>query len=371
MAIGILYKEELKEYDFGPAHPFRGDRYKAFIDLLRESLPDHHNYRILAAESATEDDLLRVCDQDYIDFTAQFYKAANLGLTHSGRFSEYHSPDNLPGGRPGRVEEAARLVIGQARLACDLVQRGDYAKMVSLGGGLHHAHRRYGEGFCIYNDVAFSALYLLQEYGLERVLIVDTDAHAGNGTSDYFYDTSKVLFIDLHQDPFTIYPGTGFPHQIGKGEGKGYTINVPLPVLAGDASYELAFDEIVQPVAEEFQPQIIIRNGGSDPHFADGLTSLGLTLEGFDLIGRRIADLSDRLCQGRAVDLICSGYNQTVLPYAWLSLVCGFAGIDLALPEPEPAPQSLAADQSLDDTRLAIQRVRTYLKGSWRCFRNA
>ena len=371
MAIGILYRDELREYDFGPAHPFRGDRYRAFITLLEGSLAKDDNYRVLQADWATEEDLLRICDRDYIDFTTQFYREANLGTVQNGPFSQFQSPDNMPGGTPGKVEEAARLVVGQAKLACDLIQRGEYAKVVSLGGGLHHARRRYGEGFCIYNDVAFCALYLIQEYGLERVLVLDTDAHAGNGTSDYFYDTSKVLLIDLHQDPFTIYPGTGFPNQIGEGDGKGYTVNVPFPVSAGDDSFQLVFDEVVQPIAEEFKPQIIIRNGGSDPHVLDGLTSLGLTLKGFDFIGRTVATLSDQLCQGHVVDLSCSGYNQRVLPYAWLSLICGLANIDLPLSEPEPLPQRPARDRSLEETALAIQRVRKYLKGYWRCFSNA
>jgi len=164
----------------------------------------------------------------------------------------------MPIGRPGKLEEAARLVIGQAKLAADLVQSGQFNMVVSLGGGLHHARRGYGEGFCLYNDVAFCATYLLEEYNLERILILDTDAHAGNGTSEYFYSSPQVLFIDLHQDPRTLYPGTGFAPDTGIGEGKGFTVNVPMPVYAGNDSYRLVFDEIVGPLAEEFKPQIII-----------------------------------------------------------------------------------------------------------------
>ncbi len=109
--------------------------------------------------------------------------------------------------------------MGQAKMAGDLVQRGEFKKAISLGGGLHHAQRNYGEGFCVYNDVAFCGLYLMKTYELERILILDTDAHAGNGTSDYFYEDPRVLFIDLHQDPRTLYPGTGFAHEIGSGRG--------------------------------------------------------------------------------------------------------------------------------------------------------
>jgi acetoin utilization protein AcuC len=170
----------------------------------------------------------------------------------------------MPIGRPGRIEEAARFVVGQAKMACDLIQTGIYKKVISIGGGLHHAKPSYGEGFCLYNDVAFCALHLMQQYELERILILDTDAHAGNGTCEYFYEDARVLFIDLHQNPMTLYPGTGFADQIGHGKGKGFSVNIPLPINAGYDSYQLIFESIVEPITWEFEPQIIIRNGGSD-----------------------------------------------------------------------------------------------------------
>ena len=229
MTLAILYRQELSEYDFGPGHPFRGDRYRIFPRFLPEHLAEDDNYRILQAEPATDDDLHLICHSEYIRFTSEYYRAANLGLSVPGQFSRFQSGDNRPYGRPGKLEEAARLVIGQAKMACDLVQEGKYQKVVSLGGGMHHAKSTYGEGFCLYNDVAFCGRYLLQQYGLERVLILDTDAHAGDGTCEIFYKDPKVLFIDLHQDPRTLYPGTGFSYEIGSGEGKGYTANIPLP----------------------------------------------------------------------------------------------------------------------------------------------
>lgn len=366
MAIGILYRDEIKEYDFGPAHSFRGDRYEAFVQFLREHLPEDDNYRILEAEWASEDDLTLVCDPEYIDFTKKYYRAAHLGIDIAGPFSRFHSPDNRPTGNPGKLEEAARLVVGQAKLACQLVQSGQFIKVVSVGGGLHHAQRDYGEGFCIYNDVAFCALHLIRDYGLDRVLVLDTDAHAGNGTSAYFYDSCKVLLIDMHQDPVTLYPSTGFAHQIGQGEGKGYTINVPLPVFAGYESYQLVFDAIVQPVAEEFKPQIVVRNGGSDPYFGDGLTDLGLTIEGFRMIGDRVGQLSAQLCQGKAIDLIASGYNRKALPHAWLSLICGLAGFQLAIPDPEPVPARFSKDHALEETTRVVEDLKRGLKGFWR-----
>ncbi|MDD5126941.1 MAG: hypothetical protein PHR43_02425 [Dehalococcoidales bacterium] len=367
MTIGILYQDGLKEYDFGPGHPFRGDRYQLFLRLLKEKLPEDDNYRILRADPATDDDLRLICTQEYIDFTREFYRAAQLGESHTAeKFFSYHSMDNMPIDNPGRVEEAARLVVGQAKQSCRLVQGGEFQKVVSIGGGLHHAKPSYGEGFCLYNDVAFCGIYLMKEFGLERILILDTDAHAGNGTAEYFYEEPRVLFIDLHQDPRTLYPGTGFAHEIGAGAGKGFTVNVPLPPGASQESYELVFQSLVEPLVQEFQPQIIIRNGGSDPHFNDELTGLGLPMSGFKMIGDKIRQIAG-VCGGREIDLIASGYNREVLPRAWLALICGLVGIELEIEELTSQP--MMADRSYAATQRVIAELRNNLKEYWKCLR--
>jgi acetoin utilization protein AcuC len=367
MPIGILYRQELKEYHFGSGHSFRGDRYERFIRHLSESIPEDDNYRILDAQPATDADLLSICDREYVDFTREYYKAASLGLPRPDGFARFHSDDNYPSGRPGRLEEAARLVVGQAKAASDLIQAGRFKKVVSLGGGLHHAKRSYGEGFCLYNDVAFCATYLIRQYGLKKVLVLDTDAHAGNGTSEYFYDDPRVLFMDLHQDPWTLYPGVGFAHEMGRGEATGFTINIPLPPGAGYDSYKLAFETIVQPVAREFGPEIIIRNGGSDPHFNDKLANLGLTLAGFKMIGEKVEEMAG-VCGGRVIDMIASGYNEDVLPGAWLALIAGLAGFDLK-EAMEDVPHRFRTDAALSETHHVLREVKTQLKDYWKCLR--
>jgi acetoin utilization protein AcuC len=113
-----------------------------------------------------------------------------------------------------------------------------------------------------------------------------------------------------------------------------------MPVHAGDASYLAAFNEIILPVAREFKPQIIIRNGGSDPHFNDGLTYLGMTVSGFKVMGSKVREMAE-ICDGRQMDLMMSGYNAEVLPYAWLSLLSGVADFPLTMEEPEAVPLSL------------------------------
>ena len=370
MAIGILYQEGLREYDFGPGHPFRGSRADVFIHFLKQNIAEDNNYRIIKAEAVTEDDLQLICRKDYIEFSREYFKAANLGLSYpdSQLFYEYHSMDNMPIGRPGKLEEAARRVVGQAKTACDLVQDGTYKKVVSVGGGLHHAKPSYGEGFCLYNDVAFCGMYLMKKHKIDRILILDTDAHAGNGTAEYFYEESRVLFIDLHQNPRTLYPGTGFEYQIGSGEGKGFTVNIPMPVGADYNSYKLAFESVVEPLVQEFKPQVIVRNGGSDPHFDDQLTALGLPVKGFEMIGEKVRSMA-KVCDGKVIDLIASGYNENVLPYAWLALISGLAGFRLKIQEPEPMPQRFMSDSAFAQTEKVIGEVKNNLKDYWMCLR--
>jgi acetoin utilization protein AcuC len=365
MVIGIFYRKELEEYDFGQGHPFRGKRFEIFVNFLKKTLPED-NYKLLEAELANDEDLSLICKREYIEFTKNYFEAVSSGKSYDGKFYLFHSEDNKPIGRPGKLEKAARLIIGQAKMAADLIQEGKFKKIVSIGGGMHHAKPNYGEGFCIYNDVAFAAKYLIAKYKLKRILILDTDAHAGNGTMEYFYEDGRVLFIDIHQDPRTLYPGTGFANQIGKGKGEGFIVNIPLPQFAGDSSYKIVFEEIVEPLAKEFKPQIVIRNGGSDPHFADTLAQLRLTTSGLEMIGKKVREISE-ICGGKVIDMIASGYNEEILPIAWLALISGLAGWEIRFEE--PYTKFKEAPRQIEKTKEIIEEVRKNLKNYWKCFR--
>ena len=358
----ILFRKEINEYDFGQGHPFHGRRGEEFLEFLKEKLKI--NFPTLKAKKASEKDLLLICEKDFIDFSKEYFKNANLGKASNGKFFQYHSVDNLPRKNPGKIEEAARYIVGQAKLAADLVCQKKFNKVISIGGGLHHAKPSYGEGFCVYNDVAFCAKYLIENYGLKRILILDTDAHAGNGTLEYFWEDNKVLFVDLHQDPTTLYPGTGFIDQKGAGIGEGFKINIPLPPLAGDTCYRMAFEEIVEPVVKEFKPEIIIRNGGSDPHFADSLTNLGLTIEGFKMIGEKVRKIAE-ICDGKEIDLIASGYNLKVLPIAWTALISGLIGVEIEIKEPLSLPKFR---EPVEEMQKIIDEIKKEFKKYWKAF---
>ena len=359
MKVGIIQSKQLKNYDFGPGHPFRGDRFENFFSFFNAKFNKSDRFEIFLNEKlASNGDLELWHTKDYI----RKMKRASSGAEVADLF-RYVSGDNLnPQTRrfPVGIEPAARVIVKNSMLACELVLEGKFEKAVSIGGGLHHAKSGYGEGFCVYNDVVICARHAIRKYSLERVLVLDTDAHAGNGTCEAFYSDPRVLFVDLHQE--NIYPGTGYENEIGEGKGKGFTVNVPLPPGAGDKAYEFIFNELVFPLVEEFNPQLVIRNGGSDPHPSDEITQLGLTLEGFKNIGKSVNEISE-ICDGKEVDLICSGYKPEVLSRSWLALISGLAGVDITLNE--PFPLRTEKTQILEEVQKIVKKVKRNLNPWW------
>ncbi len=355
MKVGIAYHEKYCQYDLGPGHPFRGDRFVNTMRLFEEQglfrLP---NVTMLEPKPVTKQDLLKVHDKDYVDLIF--------------RLAEKSKPYDVETPISPQILEAARLIIGGALEAGKAVYEGRVERAVALGCGYHHAGRNYGGGFCLFNDIAVLVEHLRDKYGLKRALIIDYDVHFGNGTSDIYYSDSSVLYISLHQDPRTIYPGTGFIEQIGKGVGEGYNVNVPLPPGTGDQTYLYALREIFVPLAEEFKPDLIVANGGSDPHFADTLGSLRLTVNGFFNLSQTIAHVAEKVCQNKLVLMPGSGYNPTVLPPCWYALTAGVVGletIDVSDPYTPPVESDLAR-RTVKNTLANLKRI---LKKYWKCFK--
>lgn len=362
----LVYNPEIRNYHFGEGHPFKGERFEIFVNFLKTRVPNFKDYfEEIKPKTATDKDLELAHAKEYI---AAIKKASEGFILPN--ILEYASPDNLDpltGYLPKGVDKPARIIVGTSLLAGELVFEGKFKKAIGIGGGLHHAKRNYGEGFCIYNDVVVCVKNLLRK-GAEKILVLDIDAHAGNGVAEALAEENRTLFIDLHQDPLTLYPGTGFLNEIGKGKGEGFIVNIPLPPGASNDSYEYCFDEIIFPIAKEFKPEIIIRYGGSDPYFNDSLTQLGLTLEGFKMIGEKVKTLAGEVCRGKEVDLIASGYNQEVLPRAWLAILVGLLGlpVDKKLSEEKIGPQK---DSGSKETREVIRELKQILKKYWKCFK--
>ena len=351
MGIPFFYHPDFAAYDFGPSHPFQGSRFDRFMKELKDRFPAvYARFDIMQPERAGNNLLELVHDRSYIDRVVALEKRRG-----------YLSVDTQL--LPGSID-AARLIVGASVAAAREALRTGLA----LGfGGLHHAGRDYGEGFCIFNDVAAAAAVLLRE-GKKRVLILDTDAHQGNGTMDIFIEDPRVLFISIHQDPRTLYPGRGFADEVGSGPGTGYTVNIPLPMLSGGSMYDLALDEIVFPLIDEFEPEVIIRNGGSDPLYTDTLTGLGLTLDELSRLIRRIAEKA-KSAAIPLLDLFLSGYGSYVTA-GWLAIIRGALGESFELSIPEQRKYMLPEERAHIErvTRAMLEYLRANLRPYWKVF---
>lgn len=238
MNTALFYSPKFLEHDPGPDHPETPSRLKVIVDeLSRSNLLRTEKCEYVEPRPARLEDLELVHERDYIKLVEKTCVSGG-GLLDLG--------DTVVGPRSC---EAATLAVGALIDAVNLVLDGKARNAFALVRPPgHHAGPYYALGFCLFNNVAVAASYLLRRRNLERVLILDIDAHHGNGTQEIFYNSNKVLYISLHEDPEG-FPGTGFVDEIGEGEGIGYTVNVPFPFRAGDAVYERAFDEVVVPIS--------------------------------------------------------------------------------------------------------------------------
>jgi acetoin utilization deacetylase AcuC-like enzyme len=217
---------------------------------------------------------------------------------------------------PGSFETAL-LAAGGMIAAVDNVMMPAFHRPDAVFGIIrppgHHATRNRAMGFCIFNNVAVAARYAQQTYQIERVMIIDWDIHHGNGTNDIFAADPSVLFVSLHQWP--LYPGSGWYTDVGRGPGEGYSINIPVPPGAGDPLYQAAFSRIIEPIARQFEPELIIVSAGQDCHASDPLSDAQVTLEGLHAMVRSVRGLADTYCGGRYLLALEGGYNQHALPW--------------------------------------------------------
>ncbi len=191
----------------------------------------------------------------------------------------------------------------------------------------HHATRDRAMGFCIFNNVAIAARYAQKTYGIERVMIVDWDVHHGNGTNDIFAADPSVLFVSLHQWP--LYPGSGWFTDVGFKEAEGTNINIPVPPGAGDALYRAAFERIIEPIAEQFQPELIAVSAGQDCHASDPLSDILVTLDGLQWMTRAVRRIAANHAKGRYVLALEGGYNQHTLPSLVTGIVAAMGDLEI------------------------------------------
>ncbi len=342
MKTPMFYHKNYGNYGFGSFHPFDPGRFSKFVEMIRSDEVMNHAIDIREAPAATDDELLLVHSKRYLKHVEE-----------SERTGARLSPDTPM--KPG-ISEAARRIVGGSLEAAKALDSTDIALNM---GGLHHAGRDFGEGFCVFNDVAVAAEYLKQKG--KRVCILDTDAHQGNGTQDIFWTSSNVLFISIHQHPSTLYPGKGYVNEIGECDGEGFTVNIPLPRDANIADYHHSFEEVIRPVVSQFKPDVFIRNGGSDPHHSDSLTDLALDMRGFVYLGRTSRQIAEENGAGY-LDLMLSGYGLRVLE-GWQAMIKGVLDLQIKTPTDQLIgdPGQAARNSLLKE----IKELKTILEPYW------
>jgi len=222
--------------------------------------------------------------------------------------------------------DLALLALGGVLRCCDAVMDGTVRRAFAAGRPPgHHAEPDQAMGFCLFSNAAVAARYLQQQHGLERIAIVDWDVHHGNGTQAAFEDDPSVLFISLHQDPRTLYPGSGHAYEAGCGKGEGFTLNIPMTPGADDADYLGAFDTQVLPVINAFRPDALLISAGFDAHHADPLAQIQLSEECYEQMTRLLVDIAETHCGGRVISALEGGYDLRALGRSVVRHLIGLA----------------------------------------------
>ena len=325
----VWYGDDVAWYDHGPQHPLRPAR----VILTRQLIHDYgiiDGTRVLEtpARDATVDELLLVHDEAYVDAVTR------AGHGEKGPWGRYgFGPGDNPLFR--HMHEASSRVAGASLAAAEAVFSGRAQHAFNPAGGLHHAMPGRASGFCVYDDPALAIAWLLDQ-GVGKVAYVDVDVHHGDGPQEIFYRDPRVLTISLHQDGRTLFPGTGSVNELGDGDARGTKVNVPLPPLTGDEGWLDAFRQIVPPLVEAFEPEVLVTQLGCDSHHSDPLANLMLTTAAYREAASVLHDLAHRVTGGRWVAMGGGGYQwAAVVPRAWTIYFAEMAGTQI--PDELPA----------------------------------
>jgi acetoin utilization deacetylase AcuC-like enzyme len=314
------------------------------IMRLLESTAILDDVVMLDAVPASREQLLRVHSTELV---ASVERASRIG---GGRLdpdtycttSSYHE---------------ARLAAGTTCLAADMIMRGQAENgfaLVRPPG--HHAERGRVGGFCLFNNVAVAARQVQEQHSAQRIAILDYDVHHGNGTQAIFYEDPTVFYISLHMFAPFFYPGTGSAQEIGRGEGRGTTLNVPFGARAGDEAYSLALEDLIEPVIANFNPDMILVSAGFDAHWQDPLAAAAMSLVGYAQMSRKIVDMAEQYCSGRVLFVLEGGYHFQALSHGVLNVLYALTGDDKVSDPLGPSPYS-----SPDVTNLLAQLKRLHL----------
>ncbi len=278
-------------------HPESGERLVGLLKSVRKS--GLWNSLVFLGPYVPDEDSVRQVHR--ADFIEKFRAAAREGQPYFGTRDCAICPDSF---------DVAMLAAGGVMAGVDAVMNGRVENIFcAVRPPGHHAGAGSAMGFCFLNNVAIGAAYARSVYGVERIFILDWDAHHGNGTQEIFEDDPWTYFCSIHEHPTFCFPGTGRRMERGTGEGRGYTLNIPLRPHAGDRELMDAFDHEVVPEIDRFCPNLIMVSAGFDAHADDPIADVDLTELSYAHMTRRLCEAADRHCGGKIVSVLEGGYN--------------------------------------------------------------
>jgi len=310
----FIYSEELEKYQYPPEHPFNTIRTKRVREIINSmGLLSGAGRKEVAPEPVERIVLKKFHSARYL----RALKEASAGKFNTEALGMGIGTSDCPVFEG--LYEGAVLAAGGTLVGAKMILSGEAEAVFNPSGGFHHAGPERASGFCYINDVALACMILAE--GGKRVLYLDVDVHHGDGVAYAFYDRHDVMTISLHQNPRTLFPGTGFEDEIGSGEGKGYCINVPLPIGTYDEAYMKAFEVLVLPLIRAFKPDVFVFELGADALAGDPLAHMHLTNNVYaEIINHLLSFEKPILTTGGG------GYNLDNTVRAWAlawSILCG------------------------------------------------
>lgn len=336
----VAVSDVAKTYDFGSAHPLRPERVLGtYENISALGLDSPERVVELRAGSASDADIERAHDREFVA-TVKGIDSGELDERAGWEFGLGSGDNPIFSG----MHAAASAVCGASIAAAEAVIEGRVARAFNPAGGLHHARRREASGFCIYNDPAVAIGYVLDRHPDWRVMYVDVDVHHGDGVQWIFYEDPRVLTVSFHQSGRYLYPGTGFTDEIGAGDARGTSANIPLLPYTGEDDYLWALERVVPELAKAFRPQLLVTQLGGDTHYGDPLANLGLTMTAYPPMAALLSRTCEESCEGRWVATGGGGYQfDTVVPRIW---TVHFAEMCAA---PEVIPSEWLQDRSPEE----------------------
>jgi len=305
MKTGIVYDPIYLEHRIG-VHVESHERLIGIMDFIEEKkVLENPDFKLIDPRKATTDQIKYVHQESLINEVKEVSEVARI----TGHIQNLDMDTAVS----AKTYEASLFSVGGNLNGIDSILEGEVNNVfATVRPPGHHSNSYKCAGFCIFNNIAVATEYLLREKNFKRVAIIDWDCHAGNGTSDIFYNGSEngeVVFFDSHQDGRTLYPGTGFINDIGNEAGEGKIINFPMPPRAADDVNILFFNEIIAPVCDEFKPEFILISAGFDTHWTDRLTNMGWTYQGPANYLKKIKEIAEKYAKDRILITLEGGYE--------------------------------------------------------------